>query len=78
VAIIVESFEDLWGPVVLFLRVFEYLSVALFSLEYILQFWAAPDRFPRAKHPCLKYALSPMAVLDLFAVAPFYLSLLIL
>jgi voltage-gated potassium channel len=77
VSIIIESFENLNGGIVLVLRFFEYLSVAVFTLEYLTRLWTAPDRFPESKHPRLKYVLSPMAVLDLLAIAPFYLPLIL-
>jgi voltage-gated potassium channel len=77
VSIIVGSFEDLTGPVLLVLRLFEYLSVALFTLEYLIRLWTAIDRFTESKHPRLKYFFSPMALLDLLAITPFYLPLLI-
>jgi voltage-gated potassium channel len=77
VSIIIGSFENLPALVLLVLRIFEYLSVAMFTLEYLIRFWTAIDRFPESKHPRLKYALSPMALLDLLAITPFYLPLLI-
>jgi voltage-gated potassium channel len=77
VTIIAESFDGLEGSVVLFLRIFEYLSVAVFTLEYLTRLWTADYRFPESKHPYLKYLLSPMAVMDLLAIAPFYLPLVL-
>jgi voltage-gated potassium channel len=77
VSIIVESFENLNGGVSAVLRIFEYLSVAVFTLEYLTRLWTAVDRFSESKHPYLKYVISPMAVLDLLAIAPFYLPLIL-
>ncbi|MDR0878869.1 MAG: ion transporter [Treponema sp.] len=54
VTIIVESFDGLRGGVLLFLRIFEYLSVAVFTLEYLTRLWTADYRFPESKHPYLK------------------------
>jgi hypothetical protein len=39
VSIIIGSFENLTTPVLLVLRIFEYLSVAMFTLEYLIRFW---------------------------------------
>jgi voltage-gated potassium channel len=77
VTIIAESFEGLKGHVPLALKIFEYLSVAIFTLEYLTRLWTAVNRFPEAKHPYLKYIASPMALLDLLAIAPFYLPLIL-
>jgi voltage-gated potassium channel len=77
VFIIMESFENLKGHVPVVLRIFEYLSIAVFTLEYLTRLWTAVDRFPESKHPRLKYIISPMAVLDLLAIAPFYLPLVL-
>jgi voltage-gated potassium channel len=76
-SIITESFENLSIPLTIALQFFEYVSVALFSLEYAVRFWTAPFRFPLLKHPYLRYVISPMAILDLLAVAPFYLPMFI-
>jgi voltage-gated potassium channel len=75
VSIIAESFEHLNVFVLAILRIFEYLSVAVFTLEYLTRLWTAVERFSESKHPFLKYIISPMAVLDLLAIAPFYLPM---
>jgi voltage-gated potassium channel len=60
-----------------FLSVFEVVSVIIFSIEYVLRLWTSRFLYPDAKHPALKYALSAMAIIDLLAIAPFYLPFLI-
>ncbi|GHV89498.1 hypothetical protein AGMMS50268_00010 [Spirochaetia bacterium] len=77
ISIIAESFENLNSNVLFILRIFEYLSVTVFTLEYLVRLWTAPDRFPATKHPYLIYIFSPMAILDMLAIAPFYLPMLI-
>ena len=60
---------------------FEAFSIAVFTVEYVLRVWSAIEQtYPRYKHPLwgrLRYAASPMAVIDLLAVLPFYLSFLL-
>jgi len=51
------------------LRVLEWVFTALFTVEYVLRMWCVTS--PRA------YALSFFGVIDLFAVVPTYLSLVL-
>ncbi|MDR1420018.1 MAG: ion transporter [Treponema sp.] len=76
VCIITESFETLNRKTLLTLGIFEYVSITVFTLEYLVRFWTAPERFQKSAYSRLKYFFSPMAVLDLLAIAPFYLPLL--
>lgn len=58
---------------------FELVSVILFSIEYILRVWTA-DLKKRYSSPILgriKYIFSPMAMIDLLAILPFYIPFLI-
>lgn len=65
------------------LRVFEALSVAIFTIEYIARIWASPESpdFNNGEHSNarirLNYACSPMAIIDLIAILPFYLSMFV-
>lgn len=56
----------------------ELLSVAVFSIEYALRiFCAVESDNPRYQHPIwgrVRYAMSPLALIDLFAIAPFYIA----
>ncbi|WP_299492393.1 ion transporter [Acaryochloris sp. IP29b_bin.137] len=57
----------------------ETVSITIFTIEYLLRIWsctAAPD----FKHPLLgriKFLFTPLALIDLMALAPFYLPLFI-
>lgn len=56
----------------------EVVSIAVFSIEYVLRVVCAVER-PEARfqHPVwgrLRYAFSPLALADLLAIFPFYLS----
>lgn len=56
---------------------FEQVSIAVFTVELACRFWAAREADPAAAHPWrsrLRYARSPMAIIDILAIAPFYLS----
>lgn len=81
IAVILESSPSLHlGNAELF-GAFEIFSVVIFTAEYIARLWAAAEH-PRYRHKHawsarLTYALRPMALVDLLAILPFYLSLLI-
>ena len=54
---------------------FEVLTVLVFSVEYLLRLWSCVES-PKYASPLkgrLKYLLSPLALVDLLAVLPFYL-----
>ena len=61
------------------LWVFEVFSVLVFTIEYLARVWSAIDLEEAAdKRPILgrlRYILTPMALIDLIAILPFYLSL---
>lgn len=71
----VESIADRYG---VFLRGFEIFSVVIFTAEYILRVWTCTLYHPYA-HPIwgrIRYILTPLAIIDLLAITPFYLPLL--
>lgn len=58
------------------LLAFEILSVAVFTIEYLLRLWAATT-FPKYADPVwgrVRYALTPMLLVDLVAILPVYLG----
>ena len=61
------------------LHAFETLSVFLFTLEYVLRWFAAPadPEFAQSRFARLRYLGSRYAIIDLLAILPFYLASLI-
>ncbi|MCA0998114.1 ion transporter [Alloyangia pacifica] len=59
-------------------RAFDTISVAIFSVEYMLRVWASAEREPKLPpwRARLRYMRSPMALIDLGAVLPFFIGLL--
>ena len=56
---------------------FEKVSVAAFSAEFLLRIWSVADDASHGDHPLgrrLRYLRSPMEIVDVLAIAPFYLS----
>jgi len=76
--VIVDTFEVSDG-FRQFLNFFEVISVIIFTVEYVLRLWTAdmlrPDKKP--VYARLRHAISFMALIDLFAILPFYLPYLI-
>ena len=56
-----------------FFKTFEIFSVSVFTIEYILRVWTA-NLHPEYQNPVtgrLRYMVSPMALINLMALAPF-------
>ena len=62
-------------------HLFEVFSVAVFTLEYAARLWVCVLHPPLAALPPLsarlRFALTPFALVDLLAIAPFYLGFLV-
>lgn len=78
VAVVLESVASLASRYAAIFSAFELLSVAVFSVEYVARVWACTAE-PRYAHPLfgrLRFMVSPLALIDLAAVLPFYLVVL--
>jgi len=76
-AVVLASFDDLyqaWAP---WFDGFEVFSVVFFTGEYLLRLWTAPERYPGHRRPRLTHARSFFSLVDLLAVLPFYLPLVV-
>jgi len=60
---------------------FEILTIVVFTLEYLARLWSAPDNedAPEGSNWKIRlhYLITPMAVIDLLAILPFYLTFFI-
>ena len=61
-------------------RLFEVFSVAVFTIEYLCRLWVSAEQFDLTRQgpvkARLKVALSPYGIIDLLAILPFYLGLM--
>lgn len=81
IAVMLEANPAIYIPNAALFTVFELFSVAVFTVEYVCRVWLAtedpryrgqPDWLARTK-----YMFTPMALVDLLAIAPFYLSVFV-
>lgn len=71
-ALILESYDEINQEYSLFFTYFEYFSVAIFTLEYIIRIWIS-DKTKEDKTERLNFAFSTAGIIDLIAILPFYL-----
>ena len=81
-AIILESFSDLNEKYGTWFERFDFFSVMVFTVEYVLRIWTSVENnqslvandTPLKKR--LRYMRSPAAIVDLLAILPFYIALI--
>ncbi|HPE61578.1 MAG TPA: ion transporter [Thiolinea sp.] len=81
IAIIVESEAELHQRQLYVFYEIEYISIAIFSLEYLARVWVCVEASDETRQQPLKarlrYMCSPTAIIDLLAILPFYLGFFI-
>lgn len=78
-AIILESHKNMLSTFENEFYIFELISVIVFSIEYVLRLWTADIKYKEyKKSKALTMQIkSPLAIIDLLAVLPFYIPMLI-
>lgn len=76
-AVILETVDYVYRSFASFFHYFELFSVIVFTAEYLVRIWAgtADKRF---QHPILgrlRLIFTPLMLIDLLAIAPFYIAL---
>jgi voltage-gated potassium channel len=77
--VILETKHELLSEYGSFFTIFDTFTVTVFSIEYALRVWACV-RNPEYSSPVkgrIRFALSPLALVDLIAITPFYVPLFI-
>jgi voltage-gated potassium channel len=79
IALILETIPGLSNSVSHFLRHFEIFSVVIFSIEFILRIYISSLTYPSSSKikSALKFVFSPLGLIDLLAIIPFYFPLII-
>ena len=78
-SIILVSYEEIEANYGQLLAYFEIFSVIIFSIEYLIRLWTADLEYKKrtAFSKRLKFSRSTFGLIDLLAVLPFYLPLII-
>ena len=75
--VILESVPGIYAAAPQLFDGFEIFSVIIFTIEYVFRVWSAPEHSEhKYRHPLfgrVRFMLTPMALLDLIVIAPFYL-----
>jgi voltage-gated potassium channel len=74
IAVMLETVPAIHEPNKRFFHIFDVVSVTIFTVEYVLRVWSS-NHEPKFKHSIrgrLRYMLTPGALIDLLAIAPFY------
>lgn len=78
-AVMLETVHAIYDPHKEFFKVFDLISVIIFTIEYIFRIWSSnhDPRYKHSFHGRLKYMVTPEALVDLLAILPFYFHVFI-
>lgn len=80
-AVVAETEPSLSDNLKLNLRLFDIVSVGIFTIEYLARLWVAVEHMPLAGRAAwrarLTWAMTPPMLIDLAAIAPFYVAMFI-
>lgn len=73
-AVVLETVESIYADHKVLFQYFADISVIIFTIEYILRIWSC-DVDPKYRRPLLgrlRFALTPLALIDLLVILPTY------
>ncbi len=75
-SLVFEQVPAIFEPNKNLFHYFDVFSVIVFTIEYALRFYLAPEdeEFKNKRNARLGFVTSPFAIIDLLAIAPFYLQ----
>lgn len=78
-AVILETVVSIHEPYAEFFRIFDLVSVIIFTIEYVLRVWSInhDPRYPHSFKGRVKYIFSWEALIDLLAILPFYIHVVV-
>jgi len=76
-----ETVDDISERYSAWIGIFDTASVAIFTVEYLLRIWVCTEHVPYRRlsktRARMRFSRTPMMIVDLLAIAPFYLSFLV-
>ena len=77
VALVIGTVQSIYDSAPMVFKAFEGVSVAIFTVEYLLRVWSSVEdpRYRSYNYRRLRFATSPLIMIDLLAILPFYLTL---
>lgn len=78
IAVILESVRPIHSEYFNAFRAFDIFTVTVFTIEYILRIWSCVEdsRYRSPVTGRVRYAFTPLAIVDLLAILPFYLAMI--
>ena len=75
-ALVFEQIPAIFNAYEKWFHFFDIFSVVVFTIEYLLRFYLAPEdeEFKKRKYARGSYVVSPFALIDLVAILPFFLQ----
>jgi voltage-gated potassium channel len=75
IAVILETVETFYSPYRIAFQYFSDISIVVFTIEYLLRVWSCDVdvKYSRALSGRLRYALTPLMLIDLMVILPSYL-----
>jgi len=72
----IETIPAIYNAYKVYFHLFDEISIFIFSIEYILRIYVAPEdsAYSKKKNPRTAYFFSVFALIDLLAIIPFYLG----
>ena len=79
VAVMLETVKPIYDQYHDFFDNFDWISVTIFTIEYILRVWSSnhEEKYKHSLWGRVKYMMSPAALIDLIAILPSYLQAVI-
>lgn len=77
IAVILETVPSIQQAHAEFFRIFDLVSVIIFSVEYVLRLWSSnhDPKYGHSVYGRIKYMFSTDALIDLLAILPFYVHI---
>ena len=78
-AVMLETVPSIHDPYAEFFRIFDLVSVIIFTIEYVLRVWSCnhDPRYRHSIHGRLRYIFSIDSLIDLLAILPFYIHVFV-